>query len=626
MIKKCLCFAVFILFFISSVNVNAQEEPKEDSNKEVISVSDLSGNTNAEDMAEALKSVPGVFIRSGQINIRDASANKVLILIDGQRMNNAQSGDFDVNTIPIDAVENVEILRGGNSARFGADAVGGVVNFITKKAEEGSKMDAGIRATLGSFNSKFLNVFTSNAIDKFNYYVSYKRTDSDGDFEYKEIDGTEATMSNNYTEANDFLAKLGYQVSEMGNITLTTQYTQSENGTPGSVQGLANWPISTPNAFLKRDNMFLNLNYNQDEIFGKADLTANTYYHSSRTRYTDPDAWGGPEESDHKNRAYGVELAQTNPISDMLQLSYGYVYRHDEAESTSLGDKERNTQSAHLAATVAFNEIDFLFNSISVIPAVRYDAPSDFDKVFSPKVSLMLSNSSPYALSFGFHVSKSYRAPTFNDLYWPEDAYTAGNPDLKPEEGISFEAGFGFTLPFLNDAQVRVNYFNSSIDDQIIWAPRDSDFKWVPTNVDKSKTSGLETYLGLKFFEDQFKVDFNHTFMEAKDASGGANDGNFLIYRPKHKIDVNAGYAFDMYEVNVNYQFMAERYVNVDNSASFPDLSLWNVNLSVKPKLFNLNWMFRFDVNNLFEKDYRLSDGYPMPGREIRGTIGLSLL
>ena len=626
MLKKSLYFVLFLLFVVYTGTMVAQDEQVKETSKEVLSADNLSSRTNAEDMADALKTVPGIFIREGEINIREASANKVLILIDGQRMNSAQSGSFDVTTIPIDAIEQVEVLRGGNSARYGADAVGGVVNFITKKANVVSKMDLGIRATYGSFNQKYLNVYTSNTLDDFNYYVSYKRADCDNDYKYKETDGTESTRDNNYLKSNDVMAKLGYNTSEKGNLTFTSQYTQSENGTPGSVPGLANWASATPNAFMRTDNLFFNLNYTQKEIFGKADLSANTYFHNTRTRYDDPDTWGGPTASDHKNKAYGVELAQNNPVTDLITLDYGYVFRHDEANSSSLGEKSRETHSAHLAATLGFKDIDFFFNSISVVPAVRYDAPDDFDKVFSPKISLIFANASDYALNVNFHLSKSYRAPTFNDLYWPEDAYTVGNPDLKPEEGVSYDVGFGFQLPFLNNAQVSVNYFNSAIDDQIIWAMRASDSKWTPTNVEKSETTGFESYLGLKFFEEALKLDFNHTFMSAKDASGSTTDGNLLIYRPKHKLDINAGYLFDIYEVNVNVQFMSKRYVDVDNTAYLPDLTLWNANFSVKPKFFDVSWMFRIDLNNLFDKSYRLSDGYPMPGREVRATVGLSLL
>ncbi len=420
------------------------------------------------------------------------------------------------------------------------------------------------------------------------------------------------------------MLKFGYDVTSEAILTFTTQYNQSENGSPGSVAGLKNWASPALRARLKLDNMIFNLNYGMRNIFGNADLTVNTYHHSFRTRFDDPDTWGGPTSSDHKNYAYGIDLAQNNPVSELITLTYGYIYRHDEATSSSIGEKNRNTHSAHASMNIGLKEIDFYFGNISIIPAVRYDAPSDFDKIFSPKVSLILASKDDYALSLSAHLSKSYRAPTFNDLYWPEDAFTVGNPNLKPEKGTSFEFGYAITLPFLNRTQLKINYFTNEISDQIIWAPR-ADFKWTPTNVEKSKTSGLETYIGTKFFDEILSLEFNHTYMDARDASGKVNDGKLLIYRPYHKLDINSSIKIIIVDFNINYQFLSQRYVDVANTAALPDLSLWNMNIGTNPELAGLKWNFRLDLNNIFNKDYRLSDGYPMPGREIRMTVGLSL-
>lgn len=620
--KHYLLTTLTVIVLLFSGLIYGQEEKKEAN--EAVSAQSLSQQTNAEDMANALKSVPGIYIREGQINIRDASANKVLILIDGQRMNNAQSGEFNATTIPIDAVEKVEVLRGGNSARYGADAVGGVVNFILKKATEKSKMDLGLRATYGSFNSQYYNIYTSNAIKDFNYYLSYKRTQSDGDFKYKELNGTESTRKNNKTEANDFLVKLGYNnILPLSTLTLTTQITRSDAGSPGSVVGLANYASVTPNAKLKSDNNIFNLNYSQQEVFGKADLSVNTYFHYFRTRYDDPDAG---THSDHKNRAYGIELSQNNPICDLITLTYGYTYRHDNANSSSFKeDKDRNTHSVHAAANLNFKKVNFFFDNISFVPAARYDAPSDFDKVVSPKVSLILANSSAYAFSVSAHLSKSYRAPTFNDLYWPFDGYTVGNPNLKPEKGTSFETGYSVTLPFLNNTQINMTYFASELEDQIIWTP-DNAFIWTPMNLDKSKTSGLETFVKTKFFGDIIGLELNHTYMDARDKSGKKNDDKILIYRPYHKADVNTSFTLDKFSVNLNYQYMSERFVNTDNTKRLSDVSIWNMNFGYSPNLFGLKWSARFDINNLFDKNYRQSDGYPMPGRQFRVTLGMNLL
>lgn len=593
-----------------------------DKSAQVSSSKVLSAKTNAEEMADALKSIPGVYIISGSINIRDASSNKVLVLIDGQRMNNAQSGDFDMTTIPIDAIERVEIIRGGNSARYGADAVGGVVNLITKKATEQSRMDLGVRATYGSFNSQYYNLYTSNAISSFNYYLAYKRTQSDGDFKYKGMDGVEYTRTNNSSKANDFIGNFGYEnLVPNSNLTLSAQVTQSQNGVPGSVPGVANWAISTPRAALKQDNDMFNLGFKQNKIFADANLNVAPYYHFFRTRYTDPDA--GTNEDD-KNYAYGVGINQDNPLSDLLTLSYGYDYRHDRVNSTSVGEKNRDTHGLYASAALNFKVAQFFFDNISIVPAARYDAPSDFEKVVSPKISVTFTNSGPYALVINAHVSQSYRAPTFNDLYWPFDGFDIGNPNLKPEKGINYDLGYGIKLPFLSQTQINMNYFYNNLKDQIIWAPRDS-IVWTPTNVAKSITSGLETSISTKLFNRMISLELNHTYMDARDKSGGFTNNKLLIYRPYHKLDFNAGLSVSQFEVNLNYQYISRRFVTSSNSASLPDVSVWNMNVGYGMPLVGLKWSARLDFNNVFNKNYRLSDGYPMPGREVRFTLGCSL-
>jgi len=98
---------VFLLFGLNSFLFAQGNGDKE---KEVLTTSELSQKTNAQDMSDAIKTVPGIYIRDGLVNIRDATSNQVLILIDGQRMNSAQSGYFDATSIPIDQIEK-EFVR-----------------------------------------------------------------------------------------------------------------------------------------------------------------------------------------------------------------------------------------------------------------------------------------------------------------------------------------------------------------------------------------------------------------------------------------------------------------------------------------------------------------------------------
>jgi outer membrane cobalamin receptor len=114
--------------------------------------------------------------------------------------------------------------------------------------------------------------------------------------------------------------------------------------------------------------------------------------------------------------------------------------------------------------------------------------------------------------------------------------------------------------------------------------------------------------------------------MDARDKSTGDNNGKLLIYRPYNKADVNAGFTYSKFSFNVNYQYLSKRYVNTANTKILGDVSIWNANVGYNPQLIGIKWAARLDMNNIFNKNYRMSDGYPTPGREVRFTIGVSLL
>jgi len=632
MLRNTFISLISLVFLFNSSASFAQEEKKEEkvdlelykqtASVEVHTAEELIKQTNAENVSESLKGIPGVYIRSGLINIRDAVSNKVLVLLDGQRMNVAQSGEFEVETIPIDIIDKIEVLRGGNSARFGADAVGGVVNIITKRSAEKPKMDLGFRGTYGSFNTQIYNLFTSNRLSNFNYYLSFKRTQSDGDFEYKDINNETQIWKNNEQTANDAMVKLGYDFNEDASLTFNTQISRSESGVPGMIVTDYNaWATLTPEARLENKSNIFNLSYNQNNIFGKADLQVRTYLHKFQLIYEDPDYWSGPRKSDHKNDATGVDLNQNNPIAEMLSLTYGYGFRQDNVNSNEIGERDRTTHSGHLSGTLQFKELDFFIDNISIIPAVRYDSPSDFDAKFSPKVSTILAKQGGFSISA--HYGQSYRAPSFNDLYWPDDGYTVGNPDLKPESGTNYDVGVNYDIAVLGKMSWKVNYFYSDMKDKIVWAPRE-DFKWTPTNVAKSTSKGLESYLGWEMFKDFVKFEINHTYLDARDKSDGDTKDKLLIYRPYNKMDVNLRFAYNIFELNLNHQWLSKRYIDTMNTFYLGPLDLTNLNFVVRPTVAKLELMARFEVNNVTDRSYQLNDGTPMPGTEMRFTLGIN--
>jgi len=155
---------------------------------EVISRLELQ-ESHSQNIGEVLELATGIFVKNyGHIgslktaSIRGASENQILILLDGQRLNLAQGTAPDLSDIPLQAIERVEIIRGGNSALYGTDAVGGVVNLITRSNTESKPLSGQVTTTAGSFGTRILEANFGQKLNKFDYFLAHNYTRSDGDF------------------------------------------------------------------------------------------------------------------------------------------------------------------------------------------------------------------------------------------------------------------------------------------------------------------------------------------------------------------------------------------------------------------------------------------------------------
>ena len=173
----------------SSVNIVSQEEIE---------------LKNPQNLAEALQNVPGVTIKdygglgnSKSISLRGSSDSQVLVLLDGQRLNNPQSGSVDLNQISLEGIEKIEVVRGGNSALYGSDAIGGVINLISKKHKMDKNPTQGeLKIGTGSFDLYTFEPSLNFKIRNSRISTSYKYLSSKGDFPYTDNYGESAARVN----------------------------------------------------------------------------------------------------------------------------------------------------------------------------------------------------------------------------------------------------------------------------------------------------------------------------------------------------------------------------------------------------------------------------------------------
>lgn len=580
---------------------------------------------NCENVGDALKTITGVYVNSeGEIALRDVSSSKVVVVMDGQRLNSPGTTGVNVATLSIENIEKIELLRGGRSAQYGADAVGGVILITTKSkptAQETAAgsvrtLNLGVRATYGSYDRRILSLNNSFTRGRLNYLLTYKRDLWDGNFKYTDYYGRRKALVNNHQSSWDIFFKTGLNLSADQMVNASVYYYKADNGTPGMIDN------PTPKARIQFVNKSLNLTYDRMTTFKDFSLKTQSYYLFFNTKFDDPEGIV-PVHSNHDNTALGLELQQTGSLFKNLRLSYGYAFRQDNIVSTDVGEKERTTHSAHSSLDYLRN-INFFFSQIGASMAVRYDAPSDFKPAFSPRLSLSAAHQGKLNLGLTSHITRSYKAPSFNDLYWPRDAFAIGNPNLRPEQGYNYDVGLTLGWKFIS---ATANYFNNDITDLILWAQDPSIGNlWTPKNIAKTSTKGLESSLTLTLFKGKLVLNGEYTYMRALDKSKDASRYNkFIIYRPKNKLDLTTTLRLKRIEWNVIYHYVGMRYTTAANTQWLPHYNLVDLNCNYHWQLIGLNWSTILEITNLGNKDYMKVLGTAEPGRMYKITLGVNI-
>lgn len=561
-------------------------------------------NSGATTAAEALRTVTGVAItdqgtRGGlaTLSIRGASYSQVLVLLDGVRINSPRDAGVDLSALPValDDIERIEIVRGPSSSLYGADAVGGVVNIITKKP---TGTVSRISGAAGSHGYDSLQMNTSSRKGAGYYSVTGTRETSDG---YRLNSDLEQWIVN---------GRVGYDVSKDTSIDLTANYIGKENGTPGSLLF-----YSTPHGRQYQREMVTSAAF-RSRISKSLDFKASVFRNEDQLRAQDPDThlvtFGSftylvpPVDSLHKSTSRGGE-AQVNWLAGSRNLfSLGYEQRKDDLTSTDSGEHETTNDAWFLQDEISLGD------SLIVVFGGRKDKHSVYGDRFSPRTSaryLVAGSGTIIRASYG----KSFRGPTFNDLYW-NDPYSVGNPNLRPESSKEYEAGI--EQPLGPGNRIKLTGFERKVTDLINWQEY-APFQYTPVNIGKADIRGVEAEAAFRL-SAVMSLGANYTYLKALDVITG--DKIYSTLYPKNQVKGHLDIILDTDVHLYTEARMVENYV-------LPGEPVWRYTV-VDAKLAqkfgrraDAQGEIYFAVTNIFGRKYEAVQGYPMPPKEIRGGI-----
>jgi vitamin B12 transporter len=574
-------------------------------------------------VADAIEAAAGVAVsdHGGQgaqktATIRGSTSSQVLVLVDGVRVSSAMSGFVDLSTIPADSIERIEVLRSSASALYGSDAVGGVINIITKRApaplelslENGSFIPASHVEGYGS--SK-----TSSGPDWASLVDSQKLTFSvrpslgeallraSGGFSraanaYTFIDSSDERRIRENARLLAGNLSLGGGAPLFGGwLDADLGGTYQQNGVPG--------PLSWPSLAASQTNAraTATLKFSTDRLLSDA-LTLDATAHAEYAIVDAADPGPPAETSDSRLFTAGGELQQTAFATDALTMVYGVSCAYDRGSSTEFGLPQRISVGAFLAPALRLG-------AVSLHPSLRYDYFSDYSPgALSGSLGATFKLSEKDALKAS--LSRSYRVPSFEDLYWPSGAGVEGNPDLDPETARSLDVGYERAAKGLS---YRAFAYARYARDVILWQPG-TDGIWRPSNFGAALYPGIEQELRIAFL-DRFNASLSHTFLYSFVLDEGMSlaDDKRVPMTPVHAVNATLGYAGDGLSWSVTARYQGLRFLKIANAAYLPEFLVVD---AVLRKTMAKKWEASLAVDNLFGAQYQVVDDYPMPGASLR--------
>ncbi len=554
-------------------------------------------NTPDRTIPEIIQRAAGVLITNngplGSIttaNIRGSEAGQVLVMIDGRRINDAQNGLFDLSNLPLskDEIERIEVLRGSASALYGADAMGGVINIITRSPNKDPYTR--VASSFGRFGTEEYSLTHRWKPGAFGYGLFATRGRSEG------------FRPNSDYDTWTFGGELNYDLPWKGELKVSARNILKEIGVPG--------PINMPSPEdRQKDNLTqLDLNY-RDKIGANVTLNFRGFQNFYRQTFT-PGAQGfeGGPPVVHKSYATGGDLQATAAIGSAHLVTGGVEGIQDRVDSSSLG-----VQRATRSAVYLQDEIEVV-KAVTATLGLRYDTNSLFQNQWDPRAGLLFRL--PWDTRIRASVARSYRAPTFNDLFWPTSAFVAGNPNLQPEKAWAYE--LGGEKKFGDLAVFKIAGFYRDVTDLIRWAPG-ADFVWRPSNVQTAHIWGGEAEL--TFFPLKgLSIPLNYSYLYPRDQS----TGDPITNKPRHIVDAGIEYVAPFGLKSSLRARYVQYYVN-NTSTLNRDYFVVDVRIGYEFKVYQkLKGEGFVSLTNALNRDYQINEGFPMPPQSLNGGLSFA--
>lgn len=568
-------------------------------------------NFATQSLSDLLSTNSTVFIKNygpGSLSsaaFRGGNASQAPVIWNGFNIQNSMLGQSDFSQLPTFIFDNIGIEYGGSSATWGSGALAGSIH-LNNKPVFNKGLTTLITLGLGSFDTRKLNSQLHYSNKKFSTTTKVYYINSKNNFDYKD------TVTKRQTHANyiikGFLQELSMNIAKNQQVNIRAWCNVSDRNLP---------PVLGDNVSSK-SQYDKNLKLTGEWVLQSKIIVPSVRiaYFDDVLNYTDSSA-----EIFSKNRTKTLitEVDAKYHLDSHNTFFAGLNYSSFKAITTNYSKQHLLEKEAVL---IGYN-LNLFNNKLNYEIQIRQE--------LSPAYTIPLTGNTGISyqliklLKLKANVAKVFRLPTLNDLYWN----IGGNPNLKPEEGYAYEGGFDFNWNF-NSITLRseMTYFSKTIQNWIAWVPG-SGSNPTAINISEVFSRGTETssFISYQTKNTNCKIGFKSAYVLSNSTKSvllnDASVNRQLIYTPRYNYGATLSFGYKNFQCTYYHNYIGYRFTSSDNSTWLNPYQVANLKVSYKYEISNIGVTTLFQVNNLFNEDYKVVAQRPMPLRNYE--IGLTL-